>query len=45
MAATDFFTVEVCTLRGLVTVYVLFFVGLASRAVKIGGVTTHRDGP
>ena len=41
MAATDFFTVEVCTLRGLVTHYVLFFLGLASRAVKIAGLTTH----
>lgn len=41
VAATDFFTVEVCTLRGLVTHYVLFFLDLASRAVKIAGLTTH----
>jgi putative transposase len=41
VAATDFFTVEVCTLRGLVTHYVLFFLDLASRTVKIAGVTTH----
>lgn len=30
-----------CTLRGLVTHYVLFFIDLASRTVKIAGVTTH----
>ena len=41
VAATDFFTVEVCAPRGLVTYYVLFFLGLASRAVKIAGLTTH----
>lgn len=41
MAATDFFTVEVCTVRGLVTHYVLFFLDLASRAVKIAGLTPH----
>jgi transposase InsO family protein len=43
LAATDFFTVEVCTLHGLVTHYVSFFVSLASREVKIAGVTTHPD--
>ena len=32
---------EVCTLRGLVTHHVLFFLDLASRAVKIGGITIH----
>ena len=41
MAATDFFTVEVFTARGLVTHYVLFFIDIASRAVKIAGVTRH----
>lgn len=41
VAATDFFTVEGCALRGLVTHYVLFFLDLASRTVKIAGVTTH----
>jgi putative transposase len=40
IAATDFFTVEVVTLRGLVTHYVLFFLGLASRTVKIAAL--HR---
>jgi putative transposase len=41
IAATDFFTVEVVTLRGLVTHYVLFFLDLTSRTVKIAGVTAH----
>ncbi len=35
MAATDFFTVEVWTLRGLVTYYVLFFMHLETRSVHI----------
>ena len=43
LAATDFFTVEVCTLRGLVTYYVLFFIDIGSRAVDISGVTAHPD--
>ena len=42
-AATDFFTVEVFTARGLVTHYVLFFIDIASRAVKIAGITPHPD--
>ena len=41
VAATDSFTVEVGTARGLVTFYVLFFIDLASRTVKIAGVTTN----
>ena len=41
LAATDFFTVEVCTLWGLVTHHVLFFFDLASRSVKIAGITIH----
>ena len=40
MAATDFFTVEVWTLRGLVTYYVLFFMRLETRSLHIAGVTT-----
>jgi len=40
MAATDFFTVEVWTLRGLVTYYVLFVMQLKTRSVHITGVTT-----
>ena len=44
MAATDFFTVEVWTLRGLVTYYVLFFMRLETRSVHIAGVTTTPNG-
>src|SRR6266436_570636 len=41
LVATDFFTAEVWTLRGLVTYYVLFFIHLGSRKVHIAGVTPH----
>jgi putative transposase len=41
IAAADFFAVEVMTLRGLVTHYVLFIPDLASRTVKVAGITTH----
>ena len=41
LAGTDFFTVEVLTLRGLVTYYVLFFIHLESRRVEIAGITLH----
>jgi len=41
LTGTDFFTVEVLTLRGLVTYYVLFFIHLESRKVEIAGITTH----
>jgi hypothetical protein len=37
--ATDFFTEEVWTLRGLVTFYVLFFLHLGSRRVGVAGCT------
>jgi putative transposase len=43
LAASDFFTVEVCTIRGLVTHYVLFFIDITSRAVKIAGIASHPD--
>ena len=43
LAGTDFFTVEVLTLRGLVTYYVLFFIHLESRKVDIAGITVHPD--
>ncbi len=39
LAATDFFTVEVWTARGLVTCYVLFVIELATRRVEIAGIT------
>jgi transposase InsO family protein len=41
LVATDFFTAEVRTLRGLVTYYVLFFIHLGSRKVHVAGVTPH----
>ena len=44
MAATDFFTVEVWTPRGLVTYYVLFVIHLSTRSVHIAGVTTAPNG-
>lgn len=43
IAAADFFTVEVWTWRGLVTLYVLFFMDLATRRVYLGGITTNPD--
>ena len=39
--ATDFFTAEVWTLRGLVTYYVLFFIHLSSRQGHVAGMTPH----
>jgi len=41
LAGTDFFSVEVLTLRGLVTYYVLFFIHLDSRKVEVSGLTPH----
>ncbi|MGB5642215.1 MAG: helix-turn-helix domain-containing protein [Gammaproteobacteria bacterium] len=41
LAGTDFFTVEVLTLRGLVTYYVLFFIHQESRRVEVAGITPH----
>ena len=43
LAGTDFFSVEVFTLRGLVTYYVLFFIHLETRRVNIAGITIHPD--
>ena len=40
-AGTDFFSVEVLTLRGLMTYCVLPFICLESRQVEIAGVTRH----
>jgi putative transposase len=45
LAATDFLTVEVWTLRGLVTYYVLFFMDMATRSVHIAGITPNPDTP
>ncbi len=44
LVGTDFFTVEVLTLRGLVTYYVLFFIHLESRRVEVAGLTPHPNG-
>ncbi len=41
IAASDFFTVEVWSWRGLITHYVLFVIDLATRRVAIGGITTN----
>lgn len=43
LAGTDFFTVEVFTLKGLVTYYVLFFIHLQSRKGCLAGMTPHPD--
>ncbi len=43
LAATDFFTVEVLTLKGLRTYYVLFFIHLESRRICLAGITRHPD--
>ena len=43
LAGTDFFTVEVVTLKGLITYYVLFFIHLGSRKVCLAGMTPHPD--
>jgi putative transposase len=42
-AATDFLSVEVFTLKGLITHYILFFVDIASRSVHVAGITLHPD--
>ena len=39
----DFFTTEVITSEGLLTVYVLFLIRLASREVHVAGLTSHPD--
>ena len=41
MAATDFFTIEVWTPKGLVTYHVLFVILLSTRKVSIAGVTPN----
>ena len=40
LVAADFLTVEVWKLRRLMTYYVLFFIELPTRAVRIAGITT-----
>jgi len=43
VAATDFFTTEVWTPRGLTTYYTLFVIDLKTRRVCIGGTTPNPD--
>ncbi|MFO1083066.1 MAG: integrase core domain-containing protein [Reyranellaceae bacterium] len=43
LVGTDFFSVEVLTLRGLVTCCVLFFIHLECRRVANAGITVHPD--
>jgi hypothetical protein len=45
LAGTDFFTVEVLTLKGLITYYVLFFIQLETRRVCLAGITPYPDQP
>jgi transposase InsO family protein len=43
LAASDFLTAEVWTMKGLVTHYLLFVINLADRVVDIVGITTRPD--
>ncbi len=44
IAATDFFSVEVLTLKGLVRYFVLFVIDLKTRRVVIAGISRRPDG-
>jgi putative transposase len=44
MGATDFFTVEVWTPRGLVRYHILFVIRLSTRKVNIAGIVPEPDG-
>ncbi|MEE9179262.1 MAG: IS3 family transposase [Vicinamibacteria bacterium] len=44
LAAADFFTVEVATVRGFTTYYILFFMELSTRRVHVAGITQNPDG-
>jgi len=41
LAASDFFSVEVWTPKGLITYYVLFVISLADRVVHVVSITTR----
>jgi len=43
LVGTDFFTVDLLTLKGLVTYYVLFFIHLETRRVRVAGLTPYPD--
>ncbi len=44
LGATDFFTVEVWTLRGLMRYHVLFVIRLSTRKMNIAGIVPEPDG-
>jgi hypothetical protein len=44
IAAADFFTIEVTTLRGLVRYHVLFVIEVATRRVTLAGITLNPSG-
>ena len=44
IAATDFFSVEVLTRKGIVRYFVLFIIDLQSRRVEIAGIVQQPDG-
>ncbi len=43
LSATDFLSVEVYTIKGLITYYILFFIDIGTRSVHIAGITPHPD--
>jgi len=43
LAASDFFSVEVWTPKGLITYYVLFVISMADRVVHVVGITARPD--
>ncbi|MEM7168057.1 MAG: integrase core domain-containing protein, partial [Planctomycetota bacterium] len=43
LAATDFFSVEVWTPKGLVTYYVVFVIELSTRKIDVTGITPNPD--
>ncbi len=45
IAAADFLTVEVWTLRGLIRYHVLIVMDLATRRVEVAGICPQPDGP
>jgi len=44
IVASDFFTVEVWTSKGLTRVIVLFFIELSTRRVEVGGIASKANG-
>ena len=43
LVASDFFSVEVWRLTGLTTYYILFFIQLSTRTIKIAGISINPD--